>query len=284
MQTSEQGGGKNVKPTTLITPSSHSENYWRDVWQHRELIGFLAWRDLLVRYKQTVVGIAWTVLKPFATLLVYTFVFGIIAQLPSSGVPYVLIVLTGLLPWQLFSIVFSVVSESLVANAHLVSKVYFPRMIIPLSSIAVCIVDHLVSFVLIVALLAWYGIMPGLQIVLLPLVTMLAALTALGIGLIAGALNVRYRDLRQVIPLLLQLGAFLSPVGYATGILPPLWQLVYALNPVVGIIDAFRWCILGKTELIWPPSILVTIAFAIATLLYGVRIFRRYEDTFADVM
>jgi lipopolysaccharide transport system permease protein len=192
-------GGRNVKPTTLITPSSHSENYWRDVWQHRELIGFLAWRDLLVRYKQTVVGIAWTVLKPFTTLLVYTFVFGTIAQLPSGGVPYVLIVLTGLLPWQLFSIVFSVVSESLVANAHLVSKVYFPRMIIPLSAIAVCIVDHLVSFVLIVALLAWYGMVPGLQIVLLPLVTMLAALTALGIGLIAGALNVRYRDLRQVI-------------------------------------------------------------------------------------
>ena len=272
------------KLTTVISSRSQPAHYWLDVWRHRELIGFLAWRDLLVRYKQTVIGIAWTVLKPLATLLVYTVVFGQIARLPSSGLPYVLVVLTGLLPWQLFSIVFTSASECLIANAHLVAKVYFPRIIIPLSSIIVCIVDHLVSLVLVVVLLAWYGIVPGWQILLLPLITVLAALTALGVGLIAASLNAHYRDFRQLIPLALQLGVFASPVGYATGILPPKWQLLYSLNPVVGIIDSFRWCILNRTDLIFPPSVLVTIAFAVASLLYGVRIFRRYEDTFADVM
>jgi lipopolysaccharide transport system permease protein len=273
-----------MKPTIIITPNSHSQHYWLDVWRHRELVAFLAWRDLLVRYKQTVVGVAWTVLRPLATILVYTFVFGQIAQLPSNGVPYVLIVLTGLLPWQLFSVVFTVTSESLIANGHLVAKVYFPRIIIPLSSIWVCIVDHLVSFVLVGVMLAWYSVIPGWQILLLPLVTVLAAVTALGVGLIAAALNTHFRDFRQLIPLMLQLGVFVSPVGYATGILTPKWQLLYALNPVVGIIDAFRWCILDKPELIYPPSILITIVFAAVTLYYGLRIFRRYEDTFADVM
>ncbi len=272
------------KPITIITPSSQSDHYWGDVWRHRELIAFLAWRDLLVRYKQTVVGIAWTVLKPLATILVYTFVFGYIAQLPSHGVPYVLLVLTGLLPWQLFSVVFAVTSESLMSNAHLVSKVYFPRIIIPISSIAVCIVDHLVSFALIGILLVWYGVMPGLQIVLLPLVTVLAALTALGVGLIAASLNTHFRDFRQLIPLMLQLGVFVSPVAYATGILSPKWQMLFALNPVVGIIDAFRWCILGRSEMIFAPSVLVSIVFTAFTLLFGIRLFRRLEDTFADVM
>lgn len=272
------------KPITIITPSSQSDHYWGDVWRHRELIAFLAWRDLLVRYKQTVVGIAWTVLKPLTTILVYTFVFGYIAQLPSHGVPYVLLVLTGLLPWQLFSVVFAVTSESLMSNAHLVSKVYFPRIIIPISSIAVCIVDHLVSFALIGILLVWYGVMPGLQIVLLPLVTVLAALTALGVGLIAASLNTHFRDFRQLIPLMLQLGVFVSPVAYATGILSPKWQMLFALNPVVGIIDAFRWCILGRSEMIFAPSVLVSIVFTAFTLLFGIRLFRRLEDTFADVM
>jgi len=272
------------KLTTVITPRSQSNQYWLDVWRHRELIGFLAWRDLLVRYKQTVVGVAWTVLKPLATMLVYTVVFGQIARLPSSGLPYVLIVLTGLLPWQLFSTVFTVASECLIANAHLVAKVYFPRLIIPLSSIVVCVVDHLVSFVLVAGLMFWYGIVPGWKILLLPFVTILAAFTALGVGLIAASLNAHYRDFRQLIPLALQLGVFASPVGYATGILPAKWQMVYALNPVVGIIDSFRWCILDRPELIFAPSVLFTIAFAAITLFFGVRIFRGYENTFADVM
>ncbi|MGO4735535.1 ABC transporter permease [Bosea sp. 2KB_26] len=272
------------KDTIIITAESQDGNYWRDLWRERELLAFLAWRDLLVRYKQTFVGIAWTVLKPLAVILVYTFVFGVLAQLPSHGVPYTLIVLTGLLPWQLFSTVMLVSSDSLLSNAHLVQKVYFPRIIIPVSSIVVCIVDHLVSFLIIFLMLAWFGVAPGWQFLLLPFVTFLAVCCALGLGLIAAALNVRYRDVRQLLPILLQIGVFVCPVGYATSLVSERWQWLYALNPVVGIIDAFRWCVLGKTELIFPPSILVSIVFAVVSLAVGVRVFRRAEPSFADAM
>lgn len=272
------------KDTIIITAESQDGNYWRDLWRERELLAFLAWRDLLVRYKQTFVGIAWTILKPLAVILVYTFVFGILAQLPSHGVPYTLIVLTGLLPWQLFSTVMLVSSDSLLSNSHLVQKVYFPRIIIPVSSIVVCIVDHLVSFLIIFLMLGWYGVAPGWQFLLLPFVTFLAVCCALGLGLIAAALNVRYRDIRQLLPILLQIGVFVCPVGYATSLVSERWQWLYALNPVVGIIDAFRWCVLGKTELIFPPSILVSIVFAVVSLAVGVRVFRRAEPSFADAM
>jgi lipopolysaccharide transport system permease protein len=188
------------------------------------------------------------------------------------------------MPWQLFSTVFSVASESLIANAHLVSKVYFPRIIIPVSSVAISVVDHLVAFVLMAVLMLWYGMIPGWQIMLLPLVTLLAVLAALGIGLIMAVLNAQFRDFRQLIPFAMQLGIFVSPVAYATSLLPEKWRLLYALNPVVGIIDSFRWCILGERELIYPPSILITIAFAAVTMVVGIRIFRRYEIDIADVM
>lgn len=273
-----------VKPITIISPRLGSETYWMDFWRHRELILFLAWRDLAVRYKQTVVGVAWTILKPLASLLVYTFVFGRIAELPSHGVPYVLLVLTGLLPWQLFSTVLTMASESLIANAHLVSKVYFPRIIIPVSSVAISVVDHLVAFVLMAALLVWFGMVPGWQILLLPLVTVLAVVAALGIGLIIAVLNAQFRDFRQLIPFAMQLGVFVSPVAYATGILPEKWAMVYALNPVVGVIDSFRWCILGERSLIYPPSILFTLVFAVVTLAVGINVFRRQEADIADVM
>ncbi len=272
------------KDVVVITPDRGAENYWRDVWRERELLAFLAWRDLLVRYKQTLVGITWTVLRPLATILVYTFVFGILAQLPSFGVPYTLIVLTGLLPWQLFSLVLIVSSESLLANGHLVQKIYFPRIVIPISSIVVCVVDHLVAFVLIFPMLLWFGIAPGWQILLLPLVTLLAVACALGLGLIAAALNTHYRDLRQLIPIALQVGVFLCPVAYATSLVGERWQWLFALNPMVGIIDAFRWCILGRVELIYPPSILVSIVFAAVSLVIGIKVFRRLEASFSDVM
>ncbi len=272
------------KHVTLITPDSREETYWGDLWRERELLYFLAWRDLLVRYKQTLIGVAWTVLRPLATILVYTVVFGILAQLPSHGVPYTLIVLTGLLPWQLFSLVLIVSSESLLANAQLVQKIYFPRMIIPLSSIVVCIVDHLVAFLLVFLLMAWFGVWPGPQFVLLPFVTLLAAGCAFGLGLVAAALNARYRDLRQLIPIALQIGVFICPVAYATSLISPKWQWLYALNPMVGVIDAFRWCILGKTEMIYAPSILVSVVFAAASLFVGVKVFRRNEATFSDMM
>jgi lipopolysaccharide transport system permease protein len=272
------------KPVTIITPDSRDANYWANFWRERELLYFLAWRDLLVRYKQTLVGIAWTVLRPLATILVYTLVFGILAQLPSQGLPYTLIVLTGLLPWQLFSLVLIVSSESLLANSALVQKVYFPRLIIPLSSVVVCIVDHLVAFLIVFGLMAWFRVTPGLQFMLLPFVTLLAVGCALGLGLIAAALNTRYRDLRQLIPIALQVGVFLCPVAYATSLVSPKWQWLYALNPMVGVIDAFRWCILGKVELIYAPSIAVSVVFTFVSLIVGLRVFRRYEPTFPDLM
>lgn len=273
-----------AKPVTVITSRFASETYWLDFWRHRELILFLAWRDLVVRYKQTVVGIAWTILKPLATLIVYTFIFGRVAGLPSHGIPYVLLVLSGLMPWQLFSTVFSMASESLISNAHLVSKVYFPRIIIPVSSVAISVVDHLVAFVLMAALMLWYGVVPGWQVLLLPFVMLLAVLAALGMGLIVAVLNAQFRDFRQLIPFAMQLGIFVSPVAYATSILPEKWRILYAFNPVVGIIDSFRWCILGQGELIYPPSIIFTLVFAIVTMVAGINIFRRYEADIADVM
>ena len=272
------------KQVTIITSRMATESYWIDFWRHRELIIFLAWRDLVVRYKQTVVGIAWTILKPLASLLVYTFVFGRVAGLPSHGIPYVLLVLTGLMPWLLFSTVVSTASESLVANAHLVSKVYFPRVIIPVSSVAISVVDHLVTFVLMGVLMLWYGVLPAWQVMLLPFVTLLAVSAALGIGLIVAVLNAQFRDFRHLIPFAIQLGIFISPVAYATSILPEKWQILYALNPAVGIIDSFRWCILGESELIYPPSILFTLFFAAVTIVVGIRIFRRHETDIADVM
>ena len=279
-----KGDELETKPVTIITSRYASETYWQDCWRHRELVLFLAWRDLVARYKQTVVGVAWTVLKPLTTLLIYSFIFGRVAGLPSQGVPYILLVLTGLMPWQLFSTVFSAASESLVANAHLVSKVYFPRLIIPVSSVALSVVDHLVAFALMAVLMLWYGVMPGWQILLLPFVMLLAVLAALGIGLIFAVLNAQFRDFRQLIPFALQLGVFVSPVGYATSVLPEKWQIVYALNPVVGIVDSFRWCILGGRELIYPPSIFVTVVFVAVTMVVGINTFRRHETDIADVM
>jgi len=273
-----------LKETKVITADAPTTAYWGEVWRHRDLIAFLAWRDILVRYKQTIVGVAWAVLRPLATLLVYTFVFGRIAQLPSNGLPYALVVFTGLLPWQLFSLVFGAVSESLVTNATLVSKVYFPRVVIPISAIGVCLFDYLISCGLFLLLVVWLGVPLGWQIVLIPFVTILAVLSALGIGLLAAAFNAHYRDFRHVLPIVLQLGAFLSPVGYLTSVLPAKWQFIYALNPVVGIIDAYRWCVLGTSDVIFPPSILVTIVFTAGTLWYGLLVFHRMESTFADVI
>jgi len=273
-----------IKETKIITADAPAIAYWGDVWRHRDLIAFLAWRDILVRYKQTIVGVAWAVLRPLATLLVYTIVFGKIAQLPSHGLPYTLVVFTGLLPWLLFSLVFGAVSESLVANAALVSKVYFPRVVIPISAIGVCVFDYLISCGLLLLLVVWFGVPLGWQFALIPFVTVVAVLAALGIGLLAAAFNAHYRDFRHVLPIVLQLGAFISPVGYLTNVLPEKWQLIYALNPVVGIIDAFRWCVLGASDLIFPPSILVTIVFTVVTLWYGLVVFHRMECTFADVI
>jgi len=272
------------KDVVVITAGRQKEDYWRNIWRERELLVFLAWRDLLVRYKQTVVGVAWTVLRPLATILVYTFVFHILAQLPSFGVPYTLIVLTGLLPWQLFSLVLIVSSESLLANGNLVQKVYFPRLVIPLSSIVVCIVDFLVAFLLIFPMMIWFGTPLGWQLLLLPFVTLLAVASAFGLGLMAAALNTHYRDLRQLIPIVLQIGVFLCPVAYATSLVTGHWRWLFSLNPMVGVIDAFRWCVLGREDMIFPPSIIVSLLFSAVSLAIGIYVFRRLEASFSDVM
>lgn len=272
------------KEVTFIGPDMSRDDYWLNVWRHRELAAFLAWRDLLVRYKQTFIGVAWTVLRPLASILVYTLVFGILAQLPSEGIPYTLIVLTGILPWQLFSIVLVVSSESLIANGHLVQKIYFPRILIPASSVVACVVDHLISFILIFILLAWFSVTPNWQIILLPLVTLMAVCVSLGLGLAAAAFNTYFRDLRQLIPIVLQVGVFVCPVGYVTSLLSPKWQMLYAINPMVGVIDAFRWCILGRSDIIYPPSIAIAIVWAVVSLFVGVKVFRRMEAGFSDVM
>jgi homopolymeric O-antigen transport system permease protein len=272
------------KDVVVITAGRQEEGYWRNIWNERELLAFLAWRDLLVRYKQTVVGVAWTVLRPLATILVYTFVFHILAQLPSFGVPYTLIVLTGLLPWQLFSLVLIVSSESLLANGNLVQKVYFPRLVIPLSSIVVCVVDFLVAFLLIFPMMIWFGTPLGWQLLLLPFVTLLAVASAFGLGLMAAALNTHYRDLRQLIPIVLQIGVFLCPVAYATSLVTGRWRWLFALNPMVGVIDAFRWCVLGRVDMIFPPSIIASLVFSAVSLVIGIYVFRRLESSFSDVM
>jgi lipopolysaccharide transport system permease protein len=272
------------KEVVIITPGRQEEGYWRNIWRERELLAFLAWRDLLVRYKQTVVGVAWTVIRPLATIVVYTFVFHILAQLPSFGVPYTLIVLTGLLPWQLFSLVLIVSSESLLANGNLVQKVYFPRLVIPLSSIVVCIVDFLIAFLLIFPMMIWFGTPIGWQLLLLPFVTLLAVACAFGIGLMAAALNTHYRDLRQLIPIVLQIGVFLCPVAYATSLVSGRWRWLFSLNPMVGVIDAFRWCVIGRSDMVYPPSIIVSLLFAVVSLMIGIYVFRRLESSFTDVM
>ena len=272
------------KPHLTITPAGSNGGYWGDLWRFRELLGFLVWRDLLVRYKQTVIGVVWTVARPLATIVAFTMVFGKLANLPSSGVPYPLLVLTGVLPWQFFSQAFSDCGNSLVANAHVISKVYFPRLIVPISTILVCLSDHLILCGFLSLVLVWFAHLPGWQIIFLPAMIILTALTAAGFGFIAASISARYRDVRHLIPFALQLGVFISPVAYATSIVPAKWLPLFALNPVVGLVDGYRWCILGTTDLIYPPSILITVAFAAATLVLGIRLFRRLEATFADVI
>lgn len=274
------------EPVTLIIEAGRSErHYWRDLWRYRELFYFLAWRDLLVRYKQTVIGIAWALLRPLLTMLVFTIVFGKLAKLPSEGgAPYPILVFAALLPWQFFSNALSEASNSLIGNANLISKVYFPRLIIPASSVITSFVDFLISGLILVGLMAWYRFLPDWRILTLPLFIALAFAAAMGFGLWLTALNVKYRDFRYVVPFIVQLGLYVSPVGFSSSIVPEKWRLLYSLNPMVGVIDGFRWAILGgKTEIYW-PGFLLSVAIVVIALVSGVYYFRKTEKTFADVI
>lgn len=269
----------------LIIESGRSErHYWRDLWRYRELFFFLAWRDILVRYKQTTIGIVWALARPLLTMLVFTLVFSKLAKLPSEGVPYPLLVFAALLPWQFFASAFSGAGDSLISNAGMISKVYFPRLVIPASALIVSFVDFLISCVLLVGLMIWYGYAPSLRIVTLPLFILVAFAAAMGAGLWIAALNVKYRDFRIIVPFVVQFGLYVSPVGFSSNIVPEQWRLLYSLNPMVGVIDGFRWAILGgNTQLYW-PGFLLSLFLVLVILVTGIVYFRKTEKTFADVI
>ncbi len=269
----------------LLIEAGHTErNYWRDLFRYRELFYFLAWRDILVRYKQTVIGVAWALVRPFLTMLVFTVVFGRIAKLPSHGIPYPILVFAATLPWQFFSTSLSEASNSLIGNANLISKVYFPRLIIPAGAVITSMVDSLISFVLLGALMVWYGFLPDWRILTLPGFTVLAFLAALGPGLYLTALNVKYRDFRYVIPFIVQFGLFISPVGFSSDVIPEKWRLLYSLNPMVGVIDGFRWAICRGAAQIYPAGFILSLGITAFFLWLGIWYFRKTEKTFADVI
>jgi lipopolysaccharide transport system permease protein len=269
----------------IIEPGRQERNYWRDLWRYRELFRVLAWRDLAVRYKQTAIGLAWALLRPFLTMLVFTVIFGRIARLPSEGnAPYALMVFAGLLPWAFFSTGLSEASNSLINNANLISKVYFPRLIVPTATVVVAFVDFLVSFGIMLALMAWFRFLPDWRILLLPIFVVFAFLASIGPALWITALNVKYRDFRYVIPFLVQFGLYVSPVGFSSSVVPEKWRLLYSLNPIVGVIDGFRWCILGGESQLYWPGLAAGAAVTVFFLWFGVRRFRSTEKSFADLI
>ncbi len=270
-------------PELVLEAGRSSRHYWADLWRYRELLGFLAWRDIKVRYKQTVLGVLWALIQPTITLAVFTFIFGKLAGMPGGNAPYPLLVLCGLLPWQLFAAAFSNASGSLVANSNLISKVYFPRLIVPLSSIAVALIDFAVVLVLFAILCIWWQFAPDWRLLFLPLFIVLTLLTAIGTGLWLTALTVKYRDFRFVVPFLLQIGLFLSPVGFSSTNLPN-WRFLYSLNPMVGAIDGFRWCLLHGEPPLDPVNLAISIGMMAVLLGSGLWYFRHTERTFADII
>lgn len=271
-------------PVQTIEAGRPELHYWAEILQYRELFLLLTWRDIAVRYKQTAIGIGWAVLRPLLMMVVFTVVFGVIAKLPSDGTPYPILVFAALLPWQFFSNAVGEAGNSLVGNSSLLSKVYFPRLILPASAVLTTLVDLLIAGALLCALMIWYQYVPGWPLLVLPAFVMLAVLLAMGFGVWLAALNVRYRDFRYVIPFFLQVGLYASPVGYASSMIPEHWRLAYSLNPMVGVIDAFRWSLSnGKTAFYW-PSLGLSVAFTLLLLVSGVLYFRRMERTFADVV
>lgn len=258
--------------------------YWRDLWRYRELFYFLAWRDLLVRYKQTIVGVAWSLIRPFLTMLVLTLVFGKFGKMPSGGVPYPILVFCGMLPWQFFSTALSESGNSLVSNSNLISKVYFPRLVVPASSVITSFVDFLISAAFLVVLMFWYQWLPPPKVLILPVFILLVFGISFGTGLWIAALMVQYRDFRFIVPFIMQFGLYLSPVGFISAVVPEKWRLVYSLNPMVGVIDGFRWAILGGEHLVYWPGIGISVAAVILLIASGIWYFRRMERTFADVI
>lgn len=269
----------------ILEPGRAERNYWTDLWSYRELFGILAWRDVAVQYKQTAIGAAWAVVRPLLTMAIFTVVFGQLAKLPSEGdTPYALMVMSGMLPWFLISTILSQASNSLIANNNLISKVYFPRLIVPVASSVVALVDFFISFVLLLAMMIVLGVLPDWRMIFLPAFVLFAVLASLGPSLILAAMNVRYRDFRFIVPFIVQFGLYVSPVGFSSSVVPDEWRLLYSINPAVGVIDGFRWCILGDEVNIYWPGFAISVLVMLGFLWLGVRTFRATEKTFADLI
>jgi lipopolysaccharide transport system permease protein len=268
----------------IIEPGRTERQYWKDIWRYRELFYFLAWRDILIRYKQTVVGVAWAVIRPLLAMVILTVVFGRLAKMPSDGVPYPILVFCGLLPWQFFSTALAESGNSLVTNASMISKVYFPRLVVPASSVITSLADLLISAGLMALMMAVYRYAPGPRVVLLPLFVVLAFAAAFGAGTWISALMVRYRDFRFILPFVVQFGLYISPVGFNSSVVPEQWRLLYSLNPMVGVIDGFRWAILGGENNLYWPGFLLSVAMVFIVIASGLHYFRKTEKTFADVI
>ena len=269
----------------IIEPGRQEKNYWADIWRFRELFYILSWRDIKVRYKQTVLGLAWSIIRPLLTMLVFTIVSGTIAKLPSEGAaPYAIMVYAAMLPWQFFSNALSEASNSLIGNANLISKVYFPRLIIPTASVITSFIDFLISFVILIGLMIYYQFAPSINLLFLPVFIVIAFLASIGPGLWLTALNVKYRDFRYIVPFIVQFGMYISPVGFSSSIVPEKWQFIYSLNPMVGVIDGFRWCILGGNANINWNGFILSMMIVSLFLWLGIYQFRKMEKTFADLI
>lgn len=272
------------QPELIIEAGRTEKQYWQDLWRYRELFYFLAWRDILVRYKQTAIGVAWALIRPFLTMLVFTVVFGQLAKLPSEGAPYPILVFSAMLPWQFFSNSLSECSNSLISNANLLSKVYFPRLVVPTSAIVVSFVDFMISGMILLALMIWYNFVPTWRILTLPFFICVAFAASMGAGLWLASLNVQYRDFRFIVPFIVQFGLYISPVGFSSSIVPEKWRFIYSLNPMVGVIDGFRWAILDGDSKLYLPGFMLSMGLVILLLVSGIWYFRKMERTFADVI
>ena len=272
------------KKKIIIEPGKENSAYWHDLWSYRELLYYLTLRDILIRYKQTLLGIAWSAFRPLLTIMVFTVVFGKIAHLPNNGAPYAILVCCAILPWQFFSNALSDASNSLVNNSEILTKVFFPRMIFPISAISISLVDFVISFGILCLLMLFYSFVPAWTIIMLPLFLAIAFTTALGAGFFIASLNVRFRDFKFIIPFLLQLGLFISPIGFSSSVVPERWKLVYYLNPMAGVIDGFRWAVLGGDAKLYLPGIGMSVSISLLILFLGITFFRKVEKEFVDII
>ena len=272
-----------MSDVVIIEYGRHERNYWRDIWRYRELFYVLAWRDVAVRYKQTIIGASWALIRPFLTMVVFTMVFSRIAKLPSdAAIPYPLMVFVGTLAWTFFSTGLTDASNSMIGNSNLISKIYFPRLIVPIAAVVVAFADFLIAFGLLLGMMIWYRFLPSWHALFFPFFVVAGIAATVGPSLWITALNVKYRDFRIIVPFIVQLGLYVSPVGFSSNIVPEKWRLLYSLNPVVGVIDGCRWSLLGSD--IYLPGMAVSFAVIVLFMWLGVRQFRATEKSFADLI